>query len=167
LYVIPMCTSDPMRFWTHIFTPETWQIFRDNGGTVTGFPERYRRTAEGIAPGDQFLCYTARVATWTGILRIDSPVYIDRTPIFDRYHDPYIVRFRVTPLIVLAPAKGVAVSEVWDGLVRTRGVTYGEKSWVYKARLAVSPSLVDPEDAAVLSAAITRRNLEVAAEERR
>jgi hypothetical protein len=156
-----------MRFWTHIFTPETWKIFRDYGGTITGFPERYRRTAEGIAPGDQFLCYTAKAATWTGILTIDSPVFIDRTPIFDPYHDPYIVRFRVKPVITLAPAQGVPVSDLWDSLARTRGIVFGEKSWVYKARLATSPSLIDPEDAAVLSAAITQRNLQVEAGKRR
>src|SRR5436853_5934537 len=102
-----------MNFWTHIFTSETWQSFRQHGGTLTGFSERYLRTAEGIIQGDQFLCYTARAATWTGILTIDSPCFLDRTPIFDPYHDPYIVRFRVAPVVMLAPADGVPIAEVW------------------------------------------------------
>jgi hypothetical protein len=152
-----------MSSWTHIFTPETWKSFCAHGGAVTGFTVRYRRVAEKIAPGDQFFCYTTRVAIWTGILVVDSPCFIDRTPIFEPSVDPYIIRFRVKPIVTLSWNEGVPMAEVWDRLERTRGVTYGEKSWAYKVHMAVSPSPVVPGDAAVLSAALARRDLEVTA----
>jgi len=148
--------SAEMNFWTHIFTPETWESFCSHGGTVTGFTVRYRRAAEKIAPGDHFLCYTARAATWTGILAVTSPCFIDRTPIFEPAGDPYIIRFRVEPEITLSLEEGVPIAEVWDRLERTRGVTYGKKSWAYKVHLAVSPSPISAHDAAVLSEALRR-----------
>ena len=46
-----------MAYFLDLFTPETWQAFRESGATVTGFRERHWRQANRVSEGDIFLCY--------------------------------------------------------------------------------------------------------------
>jgi len=43
-----------MRYYLDLFTPETWAAFRKHGGTISGFREKQRQSAERIEPGDIF-----------------------------------------------------------------------------------------------------------------
>jgi hypothetical protein len=56
-----------MRYYTDLFTPETWAAFRKHGATVSGFRERQRKTAERIEPGDRLLCYLVPFVSRAGV----------------------------------------------------------------------------------------------------
>ena len=57
-----------MAFFLDLFTPETWQAFREAGASVTGFRPRQRQSAiERISSGDVFLCYLTRLSRWCGV----------------------------------------------------------------------------------------------------
>ena len=111
-----------MSYFLDLFTPETWHAFRDAGATVTGFRERQRRLAsERVREGDLFICYLTRLSRWCGILRVQSKCYEDDTPIFDN-PDPFRVRFRVEPLVILKPEAAIPIHDeaVWSSLSITR-----------------------------------------------
>ena len=46
-----------MNYWLDVFSGTTWDEFRNDGATVTGFNQRFRKQATKIRPGDIFLCY--------------------------------------------------------------------------------------------------------------
>lgn len=111
-----------MSYFLDLFTPETWLAFCDAGATVTGFRERQRRLArERVREGDLFICYLTRLSRWCGILRVQSECYEDDTPIFDD-PDPFGVRFRVEPLVILKPEAAIPIHDdaVWSSLSITR-----------------------------------------------
>ena len=57
-----------MAYFLDLFTPETWQAFRETGATVTGFRERQLRLARArVKEGDIFLCYLTRLSRWCGV----------------------------------------------------------------------------------------------------
>ena len=111
-----------MNYFLDLFTPETWRAFRDAGATVTGFRERQRRLArERVREGDLFICYLTRLSRWCGILRVQSRYYEDDTPIFDN-PDPFRVRFKVEPLVILKPETAIPIRDdaVWSSLSITK-----------------------------------------------
>ena len=58
-----------MAYYLNLFTPETWDAFRGNGGAVSGFRERHERLArERIKIGDTLLCYLVGLSRWCGAL---------------------------------------------------------------------------------------------------
>jgi len=120
-----------MAYFLNLFTPETWQAFQENGSNVSGFRYRQRRMArEQIHSGDVFICYLVRLSRWCGALRIVSEAYEDDEPIFDK-PDPFVIRFKVEPIILLDPMKAIPIfeDEVWDNLSETRGIEKGAKGW--------------------------------------
>jgi len=132
-----------MKFLLNLFTPETWAAFLDHGATVSGFPISMRTRAQNIAAaGDIFVCYMVKVSRWCGVLRIVDGPYIDETPIFRSQGDPYVVRFKVDPLVLLSDEVTVPITapEVWSHLSFTRNmdVTNPGPGWAYKAKVASS-----------------------------
>ena len=120
-----------MAFFLDLFTPETWQAFREAGASVTGFRPRQRQSAiERISSGDVFLCYLTRLSRWCGLLRAESGPYDDDTPIFGD-PDPFTVRFRVTPLVTLDLEFAIPVYEdiVWQNLSITKQYEKGHRQW--------------------------------------
>src|SRR5208337_98799 len=63
--------------------------------------------------------------------RIESEAFIDETPRFKAEGDPFIVRFRVTPLVVLDPELALPVREpsIWSRLSWTRDIPQGSVGW--------------------------------------
>jgi hypothetical protein len=120
-----------MAYFLNLFTPDTWSAFRDHGGDTSGFRKRQQRMArEQVRPSDVFLCYLVRLSRWCGVLQIESEVFYDETPIFSD-PDPFCVRFRVRPTILLAPEQAVPMfqDDVWNGLSITRGLSKGAVGW--------------------------------------
>jgi hypothetical protein len=112
-----------MRYYLDLFTPETWAAFRKHGGEIRGFREKQRKSAERIEPGDIFLCYLVRVSRWCGVLQITSKSFTDTTPIFLN-PDPFVVRFRVKPLITLDLEQSIPMLDesVWSQVSFTEGI---------------------------------------------
>jgi hypothetical protein len=120
-----------MAYILNLFTPETWAAFRNHDAEVSGFRVRQRRVArERIKPGDVFLCYLVRLSRWCGALEITSDAFQDDTPIFAD-PDPFVIRFRVTPLVLLDPEESVPIFEpkVWKALSETREAPLGSTVW--------------------------------------
>ncbi len=120
-----------MAYFLNLFTPETWATFREHGAAISGFRERQRRMAtERLHPGDIFLCYMVRLSRWCGALEITSEAFHDDTPIFSD-PDPFVVRFRVRPLVLLEPEESIPIfaPQVWHSLSETRGNPVGSTGW--------------------------------------
>jgi hypothetical protein len=83
--------------------------------------------ADKVEVGDKFICYLVRVSRWIGVLDVLSGPFIDRSPIFVRDADPFIVRFKVNCSVWLPLEQTVPVHEpeVFSRLSFTRGVKPG------------------------------------------
>lgn len=128
-----------MAYFLDLFTPETWQAFREAGETVTGFRERQNRSArERVNEGDIFLCYLTRLKRWCGVLQVESEVYHDQSPIFDD-PDPFVVRFNVKPIVVLNPESAIPIYDdnVWSTLTTTRKHQKGTSVWTGPFRVSL------------------------------
>jgi hypothetical protein len=120
-----------MAYWLDLFTPETWQAFQNHGATISGFRYRQRRVArEEIKPGDIFLCYLVRLSRWCGALRITSEAFEGTDPIFGD-PDPFTIRFKVEPLVILSPENSIPIfeNEIWDRLSVTKDIKKGSLGW--------------------------------------
>ena len=110
-----------MNYWLDLFTPYTWTRFKEHGATVSGFRPRQRAAAfERIKKGDVLLCYLVKLSRWCGSLEIDSDALEDTTPIFAEENDPFPIRFRVKPLVMLDFAASIPIDELWSSLSFTR-----------------------------------------------
>ena len=123
-----------MRFHLDLFTPATWQAFRDSGSTVTGFRQRHKNlAAERVQRDDIFLCYLTRLSRWCGMLRVVSEMYEDHTPLAPE-SDIFVqfpIRFEVEPLVILDPefAIPVRIDDVWNQLSITNQYAIDYPYW--------------------------------------
>lgn len=126
-----------MNYWLDFFTPYTWNRFRDHGASTSGFRERQRKIAERVHPGDVFLCYVVKLSRWCGVLEVASDVFVDKKPIFVDANDPWSVRFRVKPVVVLDFVHSVPMEqpELWNKLSFTQGIEPGAPNWAALTRM--------------------------------
>ena len=120
-----------MAYHLDLCTPETWQAFREAGATIAGFRARQQRLAkERVRPGDIFLCYLTRLSRWCGALEVESGPFLDDTPRFDD-PDPYTVRFKVKPVVILDPELAVPIREprIWKSLSITNQYDMDHPYW--------------------------------------
>jgi len=77
-----------------------------------------------------------RLSRWIGLLEVLEGPSIDETPIFYPENDPFVVRFRVRPLVWLSVEKAVPIhlDRVWNQLSFTRGQSQRSSSWTGKLR---------------------------------
>ena len=111
-----------MKYLLNLFTPDTWTRFREAGANVSGFRERQRSIAqERVKQGDIFICYLTRISRWCGLLQVESDLFVDHSPIYED-PDPFTIRFRVKPIIMLDPESAVPIHEdrVWRALTMTK-----------------------------------------------
>jgi hypothetical protein len=135
-----------MRFFTNIFTIETWEQAKGRGFTVTGFPPPtptkggyFESTFQRVSVGDMLLCYVkAPAKRWVGALSVEAPMYLDDVdPIWGVAEDGaarFPARFRVTPTIARDVEVGIPVEE-------TIGVLgcLNEKTWSGLFRRSLTP----------------------------
>lgn len=116
-----------MKYWTDLFTPETFEAFGRSDRTVSGFRESQRTMAEKIRVGDKLICYLVGMSRWIGVLEVLKGPFIDRSPIFVPQDDPFIVRFKVNPHVWLPLEQAIPMqeSEVFSRLSFTRDVKPG------------------------------------------
>ena len=140
-----------MAYYLDLFTPETWAAFRKHGSNISGFREKQRKSAERIKPGDIFLCYLVRLSRWCGALEVASNSFTDTTPIFSD-PDPFVVRFRIKPIIQLELEQSVPMldEDVWSKVSFTKGITRGVVGWAQFLNLRASLREINSIDGQIL-----------------
>ncbi|MCI0620635.1 MAG: EVE domain-containing protein [Acidobacteria bacterium] len=129
-----------MNFYTNLFSPDTFETFSRSRREVSGFSKNQLSWARRLAPGDRFICYMTKLSRWVGVLEVLTECYVDETPLFYAEDDPYIVRFKVEPLVWLPKEHAVPIHEkhIWDNLSFTRGCNPGSSVWTGKVRTSLN-----------------------------
>jgi hypothetical protein len=144
-----------MAYFIDLFSPETYEAFARSSRDTSGFRLRHKNIAEKIKPGDIFVCYLTRLSRWFGLLEVINGPFIDDRPIFVPENDPFVVRFRVRPIVWLDIDRAVSIHDdaIWAGLSFTRGLGKDSLGWTGKVR----GSLVrlDDEDGIFLTEKLT------------
>jgi hypothetical protein len=125
-----------MPYFIDLFSPETYEAFARSGRDISGFRLRHKGMADRIKSGDVFVCYLTRLSRWFGLLEVVEGPFIDDKPIFVPENDPFVVRFRVRPLVWLEIEKAIPIHDdaIWTGLSFTRGLERGSIAWTGKVR---------------------------------
>lgn len=97
-------------YWLDVFTPETWDEFRQHGATVSGFPAMRRNTVNRMQEGDILLCYLKGVKRWVGYLEVVGSAYDDDSRIWSA--DTYPARIPVKAVVALDPEYGVPITDM-------------------------------------------------------
>jgi hypothetical protein len=140
-----------MAYYLDLFSPQTWANFQAAGAEISGFSRNQEAQARRhLQVGDTFLCYLVKLGRWCGALKIESAPFVDDTPLFKPADDPFVVRFRVRPLIMLSPEDAVpqTLPEVWNTLSFTRDIAPGSVGW--GAHFQRSLRRIPDDDAAFL-----------------
>ncbi len=98
-----------MNYWIDLFTGTTWDEFRKDGASVSGFRHRMRNTVSKIQQGDILLCYMTGVMRWVGALEVLGPSD-DKRHIWSVADFP--VRLTVRPLVMLDAENGVPMEHL-------------------------------------------------------
>jgi predicted RNA-binding protein len=130
-----------MAYFLDLFSPETYEAFGRSDRTVSGFRHRQRNIAERVKRGDRFVCYMTRVSRWFGLLEVIEGPFHDSSPIFHQTDDPFVVRFRVKPVVWLPVEKSIPIHDdaLWNRLSFTKGHSKATSSWTGKLRASLAP----------------------------
>ena len=130
-----------MAYYLNLFSPETYESFQKSDMTVSGFRPRQRGAAERVKQGDKLICYMTKLSRFIGVLEVEDECFQDDTPIFFPENDPYIVRFKVKPLVWLEKDKTLPIHEdqVWNHLSFTSGQDKKSSTWTGKVRNSLNP----------------------------
>lgn len=120
-----------MAYYTNLFSPETYGAFTASDRGISGFRMRQQSVAATVKPGDKLICYMTKLSRWVGVLEVVSDYFLDDTPIFLPTADPFQVRFRVRPLVWLAPEKSIPIRHnvCWKHLSFTRELSRTSSGW--------------------------------------
>ena len=127
------------RYYLDLFSPETYEAFGRSDRSVSGFRPRHKNAADRVHEGDKLVCYMTRLSRWTGLLEVVGGPFEDATPRFYPENDPFVIRFRVKPLVWLPVEKAVPIYEesVWNRLSFTKGQTRGTPTWTGRVRTSL------------------------------
>lgn len=152
-----------MRYYVDLFSPETAMAFDKSDKKISGF--RITKKAyvynQKIAPGDKMICYVTRLQRFIGVLEIRSDPYEDDRPIFAAERDPFILRFKVEPIVWLPLEYSIPIHSdfIWNELSFTKGLDKGERRWTY--RVFSSPNLWPYNDCVYLEKVLSEQALEL------
>lgn len=144
-----------MAYYIDLFSPETYETFSKSSRDISGFRLRQESAASRIKEGDKLICYMVKLSRWIGILEVTSTYYKDSTPLFYDNNDPYVIRFRVKPIIWLQKEKSIPIHEekVWSKLSFTKDVDPKGSSWTGIIRNSLN--MLDNEDGQYLEELLT------------
>ena len=144
-----------MAYYLDLFSPETYETFSKSDQTVSGFRIRQSNAAKKIHPGDKFLCYMTKLSRWIGVLEVQSESFIDEKPLFYEEDDPFVVRFKVQPVVWLPKEKTVPIHEdrVWNILTLTKDHPKVSTAWT--GRFRASLNSIPDEDGQFLEQLLT------------
>lgn len=125
-----------MAYYLDLFSPETYEAFGKSDREVSGFRSNQRIAAQKIKRGDKLVCYMTKLSRWVGILQVIEGPFEDDAPIFFPESDPFIVRFRVKPIVWLAKENALPIhlDEIWNALTFTKGQDRSTSNWTGKLR---------------------------------
>ena len=140
-----------MAYYLDLFSPETYEAFSRSDRSISGFRTRHQGIASRIQPGDKLICYMTKLSRWIGILEVQSESYKDATPLFYQEDDPFVIRFKVKPLVWLSKENAVPIWEehVWNKLSFVR-IYDRKKSQTWTGKLRTSLTQLDDTDGAFL-----------------
>lgn len=120
-----------MAYYLDIFSPETYESFSNSPRDISGFRLRQTNAAKRVVPGDRLVCYLTKLSRWAGLLEVLSESFIDDAARFLAKNDPYVVRFRVRPLVWLPLEQSLPIREdfIWNQLSITKGHEKHSSSW--------------------------------------
>jgi hypothetical protein len=145
------------RYFTDLFSPETYEAFSRSDRSISGFRQRQLRIAGNVRRGDKLVCYMTGLSRWVGLLEVLEGPFQDNTPIFFPSDDPFIVRFRVRPAIWLPVDLAVPIHErvLWDTLSFTRNVDPNTSAWTGMVRSSLRE--LDESDGRLIEDALTKQ----------
>lgn len=125
-----------MAYFIDLFSPETYEAFSRSSRHISGFRLRHRNMAERVKPGDIFVCYLTQLSRWFGLLEVIEGPFINDTPVFVATDDPFVVRFRVKPVVWLDIEQAIPIHDevIWSGLSFTKELEKGSVAWTGKVR---------------------------------
>jgi predicted RNA-binding protein len=125
-----------MNYYLNLFSPETYETFTRSAKNVSGFVKRQIKQAEKIKKGDKLICYLTKVSRWVGVLEVVDGPFQDSSPIFYDSEDPFIIRFKIKPMIWLDLEKSIPIhdSQVWEKLSFTKENDEGRMTWTAMVR---------------------------------
>ena len=137
-----------MNYFIDLFSPETADAFTKSAQDISGFRISRKTYIENqkLGPGDRFVCYITRLQRFIGILEVKEKYFVDEKPIFTSENDPFVLRFKVVPIVWLPLEKAIPVREefVWNKLSFTKHLAKDSNRWTYM--VFSSPRLWPKED---------------------
>jgi len=101
-----------------LFSPATAKMFEDSNKDIYGtrITIKSHIVKSEIGLGDKLICYVTKIHRFLGILEIQSKMYEDNKPIFTKENDPFVLRFKVKPLVWLSFEKAIPIKNniVWN-----------------------------------------------------
>lgn len=129
-----------MTFFTDLFSPDTYETFTRSDQSVSGFSKHQLAWAKRVHQGDRFVCYMTKLGRWVGVLEALGECYPDDTLLFYPESDPYVIRFKVRPVVWLPKEQAIPIREkhIWDTLSFTKGVDQKSSAWTGKVRISLN-----------------------------
>ncbi len=120
-----------MAYYLDLFSPNTYEAFLNSSKDITGFRLKQKNAAMRIKIGDILICYLTKVSRWVAALEVTSEMFEDSTPRFTSADDPFVIRFKVKPLILLKANLGIPIreNEVWNNLSFTSHLSKEGSQW--------------------------------------
>jgi hypothetical protein len=113
-----------MNYYIDLYSPETAMAFKKSSKDITGFRISRKTYVENkkIGAGDKLICYVTRLQRFVGVLEIKSGPFQDRRPIFMKENDPFVLRFKVAPVVWLPLEKSISIHQdfIWNTLSFTK-----------------------------------------------
>jgi hypothetical protein len=144
-----------MRYFTDLFTIETYEAFLASDRTVSGFRETQMSMARRLKRGDKMLAYIKGLSRWAALLEVVEGPSIDRTPLFVPQDDPFVVRFRVKARLVLPLNQAIPIRN--DEVFRTLTFTKGKEDGYWLGPLRRSLQHIDDTDGEFLEMLLLRQ----------
>ncbi|MDD5700719.1 MAG: EVE domain-containing protein [Dehalococcoidales bacterium] len=147
-----------MAYYLDLFSPETYKAFSESARDVSGFRLRQKNAARKVKIGDKLLCYITGISRWVGILEVTSSLFEDSTPRFYKQDDPFSIRFKVLPIVLLPFEHAIPIHEdyIWNSLSFTKNCDKKKSNWT--GPLRVSLREFNREDALFLEKSIINQS---------
>lgn len=92
------------------------------------------------------------------MLEVTGPAFEDHAPIFSDDNDPFPIRFKVTPKVMLDFEQSIPIEKLRDRLSIRRGLVPGSFGWAQSAKLRQSLFRVTDEDGQVITSALQEQS---------